>query len=290
MSTITTNAATAGVCLLVAALSPPAIAGHGTFPASSGSSAALIALPNELPLNAQPGECFAQVHEPPRFETVTEQFLVRPASERIDVIPARYETITESRLVKPASTKLVDLPARWEWRDEQVLASPARSEWQRTSCSAVGAVVNGTGECMCLVGIPATYATVRKEVMVEPSSTRVIELPAEYETVQKAVMRSPAQERRIAIPAEYSTVSRQVKVSDGHRSWVRVGCESAHVFGLDRANTLRLERNLREAGYDPGLADGVFSESTRRALEAYQRDHGLPVGACDPLTLRSLIP
>jgi len=277
---------------LVAALSSPAIARHGSYSSSSSSSSTSSSsqLPADLPLNARPGECFAQVYEPPRFETVTEQILLKPASERVDVIPARYETVTETVLVKPASTRLVDVPARWDWVDETVLSSPARSEWKSSSCSSIGAVQNGTGECVCLVDIPAKYETVRKHVMIAPASTRLIESPAEFETVQKSVMRSPAQERRTAIPAEYTTVTRQVQVSNGRRAWVKVGCESADIFALDRMNTLRLERNLREAGYDPGLADGVFSENTRRALSAYQADHGLPVGSCDSLTLESLIP
>lgn len=282
--------AAAGACLLVAGFSPPAIARDGSYRASGGSSSSALALPAGLPASAQPGECFAQVYEPPRFTTVTEQVLVRPASERIDVIPARHETVNETVLVKPATTRLLDVPARWEWIDEKVLSSPAHTEWQRSDCSAAHAVANATGECACLVSVPAKYELVRKQVMVAPATTQLIEVPAEFETVQKTVMRSPAQERRTSIPAEYASVSRQVRISDGGKAWVKVGCESTDVFALDRMNTLRLERSLRNAGYDPGAADGVFSESTRRALTSYQQDHGLPVGACDLQTLQSLIP
>jgi hypothetical protein len=253
------------------------------------SSSSLLLDTSDLPVSASSGECFAKVSEPARFETITEDVLVRPASERVEVIPARYETITENVLVTSASTKIVEVPARYEWIDEQVLKEAARKEWRKADCNAFGAVANGTGECVCLIDVPARYETVRRQVMVSPATTRTVDVPAEYKTVQKTVMASPAREHRIAVPAEYRTVTRQVQVSDGRTYWTPVGCPSPHVT-RDRMNTLRLERNLRSLGYDPGLADGVFTESTRSALASYQGDHGLPIGSCDSATLRMLIP
>lgn len=34
---------------------------------------------------------------------------------------------------------------------------------------------------------------------------------------------------------------------------------------------------LKEKGYDPGPTDGILGPRTRKALEAFQRDHGLTV-------------
>lgn len=42
-------------------------------------------------------------------------------------------------------------------------------------------------------------------------------------------------------------------------------------------STLDLQRALDRAGYDPGPTDGVMGPSTRRALQAFQRDQGLSV-------------
>lgn len=244
----------------------------------------------DLPLEARPGECFARVHEPARFETITEQVLVSGPTERVEVIPARYETVNATVLVKPARTQVVDVPARFEWRDQQVLTSPARSEWRRSDCNASGAVANATGECACLVSIPAQYETVRQQVLVEPATTRMLDIPAEYETVQKTVMTAPASERRISVPAQFRTVTRQVQVADARDGWARVSCNANGACSLDSMNTLRLERRLREEGYDPGLVDGVYSEATRTAMEAYQRDHELPIGSCDGVTWAALYP
>jgi peptidoglycan hydrolase-like protein with peptidoglycan-binding domain len=38
-----------------------------------------------------------------------------------------------------------------------------------------------------------------------------------------------------------------------------------------------IQRELRQRGYEPGAANGVASPTTRAAIMAYQRDHGLPL-------------
>ncbi len=46
-----------------------------------------------LPPNAKPGECYARVFVPPRYQTVTQRVLSRQASERVETIPAKYEEV-----------------------------------------------------------------------------------------------------------------------------------------------------------------------------------------------------
>jgi len=289
MRTKTALAATA-ILAAVAVTASPAAAHcqrETTVLRTSLSPATLIL--SEQPANALAGECYARVNEPAKYETITEQVLVSPASERVEVTPARFETVSERVLVKPATTRIETIPARFDWVDQQVLVSSARTEWRHSDCSAAGAVANATGECACLVRIPAEFTTVRKQVMISPASTRGIAIPAQYQTVQKTVMTSAASERRIAIPAKYETITRQIKVSDGRTGWVRIGSENlnlnlaAPMCGLDSLSTLRLQRHLREAGYEPGVVDGVFSEATRNALTQYQLDHGLAVSCEVPI-------
>jgi peptidoglycan hydrolase-like protein with peptidoglycan-binding domain len=38
-----------------------------------------------------------------------------------------------------------------------------------------------------------------------------------------------------------------------------------------------IQRELRQRGYEPGAANGVANPTTRAAIMAYQRDHGLPL-------------
>jgi peptidoglycan hydrolase-like protein with peptidoglycan-binding domain len=51
-----------------------------------------------------------------------------------------------------------------------------------------------------------------------------------------------------------------------------------------------LQRELKRAGYDPGVADGKMGPTTRRALRRFQEAHGLsPTGDPDIPTLTKLL-
>jgi membrane-bound lytic murein transglycosylase B len=51
-----------------------------------------------------------------------------------------------------------------------------------------------------------------------------------------------------------------------------------------------LQRELKRAGYDPGVMDGKLGPSTRRALRRFQEAHGLsPTGDPDIPTLTKLL-
>lgn len=194
-----------------------------------------IALPND----ATPGECFARVPVPARFETQTEQVVLREASERIEIIPATYETVSEEVLVKPESHEIIDVPPQFKRVEEQVLVAPARTEWQYVACETPAPADRGcnsghanraTGaKRLCLVEIPAKYETVARMEMIQPPSTRQINRPAEYRTMTRQVVKTPAQEARIAVPAEYGTVTKQVLVADATSEWQQIDCRSGQL-------------------------------------------------------------
>ena len=54
-----------------------------------------IAQQGDYPLNAEPGKCYAKCMIADRYETQTEQVLVKDVTYRTEVIPAQYETVTE---------------------------------------------------------------------------------------------------------------------------------------------------------------------------------------------------
>jgi len=188
-----------------------------------------------LPPDAKPGECYARVNIPPRYETVTEQVLLQPESEEIVVIPAQYEWVEEEVMVKEASTELEvvpaeyewveeevlitpasvrteEVPARYEWIEEEVMVKPARREWKKGT-GLITSVDNATGEIMCLVELPPVYEKVKKRVLVEPASMKEIQIPAEYETIRKRVMTKPSTTREVTVPAEYDKVKVQKMIS-----------------------------------------------------------------------------
>jgi len=206
-----------------------------------------------FPPNPKPGECYARVLIPAKYQPVSEQVLKRDAAERIEIIPARYETaqetvlvkeastrlevipavfdeVQERVLVKPASKKIVEVPAVYETVSERVLDQPAHTAWKKGSAKLQSANVlsestTDTGEIMCLIEVPATYKTVEKRVLVTPARTDTVEIPAEYKTVTKTVVKKPATTREVAIPAKYDTVTVTKLVSPANEKRTAIPAE-----------------------------------------------------------------
>jgi hypothetical protein len=182
---------------------------------------------NMLPPDAVPGECYARVARPAEYREVVDQVVKHEAHDDIRITPARYETRMEQVLVKPASTRIVQVPAEHEMVSREVEVEPARQEWRRGKCNPRAIVDNATGECWCLVDVPARYKTVQERVVSRPATTRAIDVPAEYEEVAKRVLVEAEREERIPVPAVYENVTRKELVSEASVEWVRIECEAS---------------------------------------------------------------
>jgi len=236
-----------------------------------------------LPTDAKAGECYARVFVPPRYQTNTVRVLSRQASERVETIPAKYEVVEEKVMVRQASTRFEEVPAEYGWVEEKVLVEAARTEWKEGR-GIIEKVDNTTGEIMCLVEVPASYQTVRRQVVTKSATTRQIAIPAEYETIKVTKMVSPPQEKRIPIPEEYTTVTRTEKVSDGYMEWKRVMCET----NMTRDMVSKIQDALMKAGHNPGATDGVMGSQTQMAIKSYQKQKGLAEGDLTYETIESL--
>jgi len=236
-----------------------------------------------LPANANAGECYARVFAPPRYQTSTVRVLSRQASQRVETIPATYEVVEEKILVRQASKRFEEVPAEYGWVEEMVLVEGAKTVWKEGR-GIIEQVDNTTGEIMCLVEVPASYQTVRRQVVTKPATIREIEIPAEYETVRMTKMVSPSQEKYIPIPEEYTTVTRTEKVSDGSMQWKRVLCET----NMTPEMVSRIQDALMKAGHYPGAIDGIIGPQTHMAIKSYQKQNGLAEGDLTYETIESL--
>ena len=180
------------------------------------------------PPNAKPGECYARVKVPEKYETYTEEVVKQQASEKIEVVPpkfewveekvlvkdatfelevvpAQFEWVEEKVLVKPAYEQLEDVPAEYETTEEKVLVKPAQTVWKKGR-GPIEKIDGSTGEILCLVEEPAEYKTVSKKVLKSPAKVVKKEIPAEYKVVKKKVMKTPPTTKKVEIPAEYTTI------------------------------------------------------------------------------------
>lgn len=180
------------------------------------------------PPDAKPGECYAKVLVPAKYDVVTEKVLKREASDKITVVPAKFEWVEERILVKeagesvevvptkyrwveervmvePATTRLVPVPAQFETVTERVLDRPEQTTWKKGR-GPIERIDGNTGEILCLVVEPATYKTITRTVVKTPASTRQVDVPPVYKTVRKQVVDSPASVVKKPTRAEYSTI------------------------------------------------------------------------------------
>jgi peptidoglycan hydrolase-like protein with peptidoglycan-binding domain len=51
-------------------------------------------------------------------------------------VPARYQTVSVERLVSPASERRISIPARTKTVTSQVEIAPAKVEWRKVLCQA----------------------------------------------------------------------------------------------------------------------------------------------------------
>ena len=230
----------------------------------------------DVPPAAHPGQCFARVRIAPTYETYSErvlvtpgrreqrtiaavydwaerQVMVEPARVEHRVIPATYRTVTETVVVSPATTRIEHTEAVYETVTEQVISRPAHAEWRRTFVGPnglipEGAQVEATGEMICLIQIPAEYATVQRRVLREPGrdveipvaavtrevSRQVIDRPERVEDIQVPAVYRTEKYRRVVtaeriewidVPAVYSTREARRQTSAGRLEWREVKCD-----------------------------------------------------------------
>ncbi len=194
-----------------------------------------------LPPNATPGQCYARIWIPPKFQTTTETVVTKPAGEKLEVIPAKYETVTEKVLVKEASEKLITVPAVYETVTEKVLVKDAETHWHygRNGIASarsknaqhpdksyldyarsLGMPENvSPGQCFAEYIQPAKYDTITEKVLKKEASQRIEVIPAKYETVEEKVLVSEASEKLVTVPPVYETVTEKVLVSPAYTTW-----------------------------------------------------------------------
>ncbi len=194
-----------------------------------------VVVKSNLP-NAKPGECYAKVVTKPEyrremvktlvkpagerievipavFETVKERVLVKEAGKRLEVVPAVYEEVEERVLVRPAYRRAIEVPALYDTVTEQVLVKAAYTTWKPGTMTNIQKIDEKTGEIFCLVEVPAEYRTETRQVLKQPASLRYEDVPAEYSTIRKTVLKTPETTRVVDIPAEYAEreVTKMVK-------------------------------------------------------------------------------
>jgi len=292
--------------------------GTGDYPpdAEPGSCYARVLIPETYEIQTEqvldePEHTEARVI-PAVYETHTEQVLVKEQALTYSVVPPTYVVETEQLLEIPERTETVVIPAEYETFTEQVLVRPAYVTWKPgtglygRTLAADETMTLPTGELLCRVEVPAQYDTVTRKRLKAPERVETKVIPARYRTIERQVLQTPARvveelvpavyedvpvqrlvtperQETIVVPATYKTVEKRTVTGGGTVEWREVLCDS----NATTAKIAEVQRALAAKGYDV-QADGAFGPATLKAMEAYQKANGLPVGYLTISTVESL--
>lgn len=241
-----------------------------------------------LPPDARPGQCYARVFVPPKYETekltvlkseaserveiipakyefTEEKVLIKEASQKVEVVPAQYDWAEEKVLMKPAATKLLEVPAEYEVVEEKVLVRPAQTVWKKGR-GPIERIDYATGEIMCLVEEPAVYETVKKRVLKAAATTKKVEIPADYKILKKKVMTKAPTTRTIEIPAEYKTVKVNRVVSPAREERIEIPAKYETVVKTVKVADGRME--WRQVLCETNMTSDIIVDVQRALLGA----------------------
>lgn len=200
------------------------------LPATAQQSDSTLMLPD-----AKPGECYAKVITPARFETRSEEVVIQEASERIETQEAQYKTVKEPVTVKEASQRIEVTPAAFSRETEQVETLALEQTWTNTSGdrnlpaspdaveqvarSGVDIEAAEVGSCFVEYFTDAQYRTESVRVLVKEATQAIKVVPARFATAEERVVIKEASSEVVDVPAVYRTVSESVLVEPARSVW-----------------------------------------------------------------------
>ena len=189
---------------------------------------------NTLP-DAKPGECFAKVIVPAKYTTKTEQVLVKPESEQVEIKPATFDSAEKSIVAKEGFTKIKVLPAKFREEFEEVEISKASTTWvtslgkkgiPASPALLAGAKTNGidisgvaAGACFQEYFVAAKYEQAEKDVLVKEESEEIKVAAAQFEEAEEVVIVKQASKKKVYKPAEYEVIEEKIEIEPAKAVW-----------------------------------------------------------------------
>jgi len=197
-------------------------------------NAASVDATDTLP-DAKPGQCYAKVMIPAKYESKKEIVLVGEASEEIEPIPAVYQEMEEQVLVEKADTKLIPIPAEFETITDRIELSPRRTVWvdnlDKKGIPVSPILLNAAetggveldkaipGMCFREYYTDPQFQAVEKEIMVNGESESISIVPAKYEWIEEKVQVKESAKKIVEVPAVYETITENVLVEPAKTVW-----------------------------------------------------------------------
>ncbi|HMV43253.1 MAG TPA: peptidoglycan-binding domain-containing protein [Leptospiraceae bacterium] len=163
--------------------------------------------------------------------------------------PAEYKTIEDRILIAPASIKEETIPALIKTVEETVIDKPGKSVW-----------VAKENDRYCFEEIPPTYKTIKRDVLISPETTKMVEHPDEYKVVTRKEL---LQEARV--------------------EWTEILCENKYTPELIK----KIQRSLQAKGYPTGR-EAELDNETFTAINKFQKANQLKVNKTKSIYLETI--
>lgn len=189
---------------------------------------------NTLP-DAKPGECFAKVIVPAEYETRTEEVLVVPESEQVEIKAATFDVAEKSVIAKEGFTKIKAIPAVFREEFIEVETSKSGSTWvtkldkkgiPASPALLAGAKTNGIditsaqmGACYQEYFIPAKYEQTEKDVLVKEESEEIKIANAQFEEAEEVVIVKQSSKKKVYKAAEYEVIEEKIEIEPAKAVW-----------------------------------------------------------------------
>lgn len=202
---------------------------------TSGIAIAQIDATSTLP-NAKPGECYAKVIIPAKFETRTEDVVVSDASEKIEIIPSKYSWGEEKILVQEASFKLAPIPSIYETVTERIETQASNMSWvlstpggrTKSAGASLVAYARGAGlpadsatagQCYVEYYKPAQFRTDTQQLVKKEASESIEVIPPKYDWTEEKIVIEEASTKVMKVPAVYESLTEKVMISPATTVW-----------------------------------------------------------------------
>jgi uncharacterized lipoprotein YehR (DUF1307 family) len=201
---------------------------------SSAQTAAVAGSESLLP-PAKPGECYARILIPAKYETKTEKMLKKAESERIEIIPAQYGWEEKTIQTADSSYNLVPISGNFDTKTTKYQISKGRRYWAislkpgaaEANTALLEAAKNGginldstqAGTCYHEHYIPPKYKTVTEQVIATESSEKIQVIPAKYEWAEEQILVREPSFKLINVPETYKKVTEKILVEPAKTVW-----------------------------------------------------------------------
>ena len=201
--------------------------------------------PDALPPSSNPGECWARVKVPAKYETVSqtvmthapyqtmkvtqpkfqsrqEQVMVKEPSVRYEVRQPTFKSVSETIMTRPSYEKLSVTPPRFENVQETLTMSEPKLVWKKGNPGELrrqGYIIHSTADGGAYgQGYSSTthYGAVGGDRCGATCEIWcLVEEPGVRQSFSRRVMTSPGGVQRHSVPAQYQTITKQVVADPG---------------------------------------------------------------------------